>query len=83
MTREFDRTLANHNRFATYALAMASLTKAIEVVKVRGADPKALSFLLTGIELLIQQIRKGAASLENQRAVDELLKSLNVDGGLA
>lgn len=91
MSATFDETMENARIFLTYSLAMTMLGKSAQILAERGADPKAMSFVCTGIELLAKQLRdyadgKDAEDVdgEAQRHLNEFLKQLNapppVDG---
>ena len=53
----FEETMTNSRIFFTYSLAMTMLGKSSQILAERGADPKAMSFITTGIELLAKQLR--------------------------
>lgn len=48
----FDETMENSRIFLTYSLSMTMLGKSAQILAERGADPVAMSFITTGIELL-------------------------------
>lgn len=73
---KFEETLNNILRFNTYTLAMATLVKSVKVLKERGADEKATSFILSGVDILIKQLEDAAQKVENKKLVEELLAEL-------
>lgn len=78
----FEETMENGRIFMTYSLAMTMLGKSAQILAERGADPKAMSFVTTGIELLARQLRDYAddKDLEEaaEKALDELANRLDV-----
>jgi hypothetical protein len=78
----FDETMENSRIFLTYSLAMTMLGKSAQILAERGADPKAMSFVTTGIELLAKQLREYADSkdLEEgaEKELDQLCKILDI-----
>ncbi|NUO18498.1 hypothetical protein HUU59_03535 [bacterium] len=86
----FEETMENSRIFLTYSLAMTMLGKSAQILAERGADPKAMSFVTTGIELLAKQLRDYAdgKDLEEgaERELDSLCKMLDIqraNGGAA
>lgn len=73
---DFEKTLQNNARFSTYTMGIITLLKSIEVIQKRGADEKAVSFLLAGVEILIQQLGDKSQELENKEFVEEFLKKI-------
>lgn len=68
----------------------AMLGKSAQILAERGADPKAMSFVTTGIELLAKQLRDYAdgKDLEDgaEKELDSLCKMLDIqraNGGAA
>jgi hypothetical protein len=57
LSSKFDETMGNDRVFLTYSLAMTAIGKAAQTLAERGAKPKAMSFITTGIELLAKQLR--------------------------
>lgn len=76
MNKAFDVTLSNTSRFTTYSLAMTALVKSARMLQKRGADPKAVSFILNGIDQLVQQLQEGAQKLHNRQLVENFLNEL-------
>lgn len=78
----FEETMENSRVFLTYSLAMTMLGKSAQILAERGADPKAMSFVTTGIELLAKQLREYADSkdLEEgaEKELDQLCKILDI-----
>lgn len=78
----FDVTMGNSRVFMTYSLAMTMLAKSSQVLAERGADPKAMSFITTGIEMLAKQLRDYADGKDQEeaaeKALDELAKQFDV-----
>jgi hypothetical protein len=78
----FEETMENSRIFLTYSLAMTMLGKSAQILAERGADPKAMSFVTTGIELLAKQLREYADSkdLEEgaEKELDQLCKILDI-----
>jgi hypothetical protein len=78
----FEETMENSRVFLTYSLAMTMLGKSAQILAERGADPKAMSFITTGIELLAKQLREYADSkdLEEgaEKELDQLCKILDI-----
>lgn len=78
----FEETMENSRIFLTYSLAMTMLGKAAEILAERGGDPKAMSFITTGIELLAKQLRDYADTKDVQddaeRELKELMKQLKI-----
>ena len=72
----FDETMENSRIFLTYSLAMTMLGKSAQILAERGADPKAMSFITTGIELLSQQLRNYAEKKELEEEFDSELDRL-------
>jgi len=74
--------MENSRIFLTYSMAMTMLGKSAEMLAERGADPKAMSFVTTGIELLARQLREYADSkdLEEgaEKELDQLCKILDI-----
>ncbi|MBK6766200.1 MAG: hypothetical protein IPG71_07740 [bacterium] len=86
----FEETMENSRIFLTYSLAMTMLGKSAQILAERGADPKAMSFVTTGIELLAKQLRDYAdgKDLEDgaEKELDSLCKMLDIqraNGGAA
>lgn len=86
----FEETMENSRIFLTYSLAMTMLGKSAQILAERGADPKAMSFVTTGIELLAKQLRDYAdgKDLEDgaEKELDSLCKMLDIQratGGAA
>jgi len=79
MENNFHSTLQISKRFKTYTLAMAALVKAIKVLQERGADDKAVSFMLTGMDLLVKQLEQSAQKMENKKLVEDFLAELSKD----
>lgn len=86
----FDETMENSRIFLTYSLAMTMLGKSAQILAERGADPKAMSFVTTGIELLAKQLRDYAdgKDIEDgaEKELDSLCKMLDIQratGGAA
>ncbi|MCB1061142.1 MAG: hypothetical protein KDB65_13020 [Calditrichaeota bacterium] len=86
----FEETMENSRIFLTYSLAMTMLGKSAQILAERGADPKAMSFVTTGIELLAKQLRDYAdgKDLEEgaEKELDSLCKMLDIqraNGGAA
>ena len=76
---EFSRTIRNASRFTTYTLAIAALLKATKVLQERGADPKAVSFLLSGSDQLVEQLEQAAQTIENKQVVEKFLAEIKID----
>lgn len=78
----FEETMENSRIFTTYSLAMTMLGKSTQILAERGADPKAMAFVTTGIELLAKQLRDYAdgKDLEDgaEKELDDLCKRLNI-----
>jgi hypothetical protein len=71
---KFDDTMENSRVFLTYSLAMTMLGKAAKIIKDRGGDKKAMSFIATGMQLLVEQLRRYADQKDLQDEAEELLK---------
>jgi hypothetical protein len=78
----FEETMENSRIFLTYSLAMTMLGKSAQILAERGADPKAMSFVTTGIELLAKQLREYADSKDMEegaeKELDQLCKILDI-----
>jgi hypothetical protein len=78
----FEETMENSRVFLTYSLAMTMLGKSAQILAERGADPKAMSFVTTGIELLAKQLREYADSKDMEegaeKELDQLCKILDI-----
>lgn len=79
MKNSIEETLRNKSRFSTYTLAIATLVKSIAVLQARGANPKAVSFFLHGLDMLVNQLKEGARSLEVKQTVEKFLEELKVN----
>lgn len=82
MDETFEKTVSNASRFTTYTLGIAALVKTIKVLQDRGADEKAISFILTGMDLLIKQLEDAAQKLENKQVVEKFLAELKNEHGI-
>jgi hypothetical protein len=72
----FEETMENSRIFLTYSLAMTMLGKSSQILAERGADPKAMSFITTGIELLAKQLREYADSKDVEEGAEVELEKL-------
>jgi hypothetical protein len=72
----FEETMENSRIFLTYSLAMTMLGKSSQILAERGADPKAMSFITTGIELLAKQLREYADSKDIEEGAEVELEKL-------
>ena len=72
----FDETMSNSRIFLTYSLAMTMLGKSAQILAERGADPKAMSFITTGIELLATQLRDYADQKDLEESAEAELTKL-------
>jgi hypothetical protein len=72
----FDETMSNSRIFLTYSLAMTMLGKSAQILAERGADPKAMSFITTGIELLAKQLRDYADQKDLEESAEAELTKL-------
>jgi hypothetical protein len=72
----FEETMENSRIFLTYSLAMTMLGKSAQILAERGADPKAMSFITTGIELLAKQLRDYADSKDLEDGAEQELEKL-------
>ncbi|MFZ5433744.1 MAG: hypothetical protein ACOZB3_08230 [Calditrichota bacterium] len=72
----FEETMENSRIFLTYSLAMTMLGKSAQILAERGADPKAMSFITTGIELLAKQLRDYADSKDIEDGAEQELEKL-------
>lgn len=72
----FEETMENSRIFLTYSLAMTMLGKSAQILAERGADPKAMSFVTTGIELLAKQLRDYADSKDLEDGAENELEKL-------
>jgi hypothetical protein len=72
----FEDTMENSRIFLTYSLAMTMLGKSAQILAERGADPKAMSFITTGIELLAKQLRDYADSKDIEEGAEQELEKL-------
>lgn len=72
----FEETMENSRIFLTYSLAMTMLGKSAQILAERGADPKAMSFITTGIELLAKQLRDFADSKDLEDGAEQELEKL-------
>ncbi len=72
----FEETMENSRIFLTYSLAMTMLGKSSQILAERGADPKAMSFITTGIELLAKQLRDYADSKDLEDGADQEIENL-------
>jgi hypothetical protein len=72
----FDETMENSRIFLTYSLAMTMLGKSAQILAERGADPKAMGFITTGIEMLSQQLRAYAEKKEIEEEIETELDRL-------
>jgi hypothetical protein len=72
----FDETMENSRIFLTYSLAMTMLGKSAQILAERGADPKEMSFVTTGIELLAKQLREYADSKDLEEGAEKELDNL-------
>ncbi len=78
----FDETMENTRIFTTYSLAMTLLGKSAQILAERGADPKAMAFITTGIEQLAKQLRDYANRKDTEddaeKELDSLCKMLDI-----
>jgi hypothetical protein len=72
----FEETMSNSRIFLTYSLAMTMLGKSAQILAERGADPKAMSFITTGIELLAKQLRDYADTKDLEENAEAELNKL-------
>lgn len=72
----FEETMENSRIFLTYSLAMTMLGKSAQILAERGADPKAMSFVTTGIELLAKQLRDYADGKDLEESAEKELDNL-------
>ena len=72
----FEETMGNSRIFLTYSLAMTMLGKSAQILAERGADPKAMSFITTGIELLAKQLRDYADGKDLEESAEAELNKL-------
>jgi hypothetical protein len=72
----FDETMSNSRIFLTYSLAMTMLGKSAQILAERGADPRAMSFITTGIELLAKQLRDYADQKDLEESAEAELTKL-------
>lgn len=72
----FEETMSNSRVFLTYSLAMTMLGKSAQILAERGADPKAMSFITTGIELLAKQLRDYADTKDLEENAEAELNKL-------
>lgn len=72
----FEETMSNSRVFLTYSLAMTMLGKSAQILAERGADPKAMSFITTGIELLARQLRDYADHKDLEESAEAELNKL-------
>jgi hypothetical protein len=68
--------MENSRIFLTYSLAMTMLGKSAQILAERGADPKAMSFITTGIELLAKQLREYADGKDMEEGAESELAKL-------
>ncbi len=73
---KFEETMENSRIFLTYSLAMTMLGKSAQILAERGADPKAMSFITTGIELLAKQLRDYADSKDMEDTAEQEVQKL-------
>lgn len=73
---KFEETMENSRIFLTYSLAMTMLGKSAQILAERGADPKAMSFITTGIELLAKQLREYADGKDLEEGAEAELAKL-------
>lgn len=67
----FEETMENSRIFLTYSLALTILSKSAQILAERGANPKAMSFITTGISLLTQQLRDYTDNKKNQENAND------------
>lgn len=72
----FEETMENSRIFLTYSLAMELLGKSSQILAERGADPKAMAFITTGIEQLAKQLRDYANGKDTEEDAEKELDSL-------
>jgi hypothetical protein len=72
----FEETMENSRIFLTYSLAMTMLGKSAQILAERGADPKAMSYVTTGIELLAKQLSDYADSKDMDESAEKELEKL-------
>jgi len=72
----FEETMSNSRIFLTYSLAMTMLGKSAQILAERGGDPKAMSFITMGIELLAKQLRNYADSKDLEEGAEAELNKL-------
>jgi hypothetical protein len=73
---KFEETMENSRIFLTYSLAMTMLGKSAQILAERGADPKAMSFITTGIELLAKQLRDYADTKDLEDGAEQELEKI-------
>lgn len=76
MDKKFEKTLNSSSRFTTYTLAIAALVKSVKVLQERGADQKAISFIVNGLDQLVLQMEEGVQTLENKQMVEQFLQNM-------
>lgn len=74
----FDETMENTRIFTTYSLAMTMLGKSAQILAERGADPKAMAFITSGIEQLARQLRDYGDQKDVEDELDRLCKKLDI-----
>lgn len=72
----FEETMENSRIFMTYSLATTMLGKSAQILAERGADPKAMAFVTTGIELLAKQLRDYADRKDLEEGADKDIDAL-------
>jgi len=68
--------MENSRIFITYSLAMTMLGKSAQILAERGASPKGMSFITTGIEELAKQLREYADNKDLEERADKDLDQL-------
>ncbi len=81
-TGAFEHTMRDGREFDTYSTAMTTLGTSAQDLAERGADPRAMSYITTGIELLARQLRDYAdwedSNLEAEAELAKLCKLLKI-----
>lgn len=73
---KFEETMENTRIFLTYSLAMTMLGESAQILAKRGADPEAMTFIITGIELLAKQLRDYADGKDLEEAAGVAVRTL-------
>jgi len=78
----FDQTMKDNRLFLLFSLSLLMLSKSSRLLLEGGADPRAISHINQGIELISKQLDEAAIKLEvelnAQRDLDDICRKLGI-----